>query len=172
MVVSNFTPSFTTVAPQGAWQAAASINSNSALAPYVLAADFSINRTSIKAIQTLDGSQQPTLVWSGPLATTGNLNLTMEDDTMLGLFQAGAAIPVSFTLVNGTGATQSYFQLQMTKCFLTDGWKPQILGGNGYVEIGGPVGAEANTTDANTAGGGYSPSRAVIKNSLPTGTYQ
>jgi hypothetical protein len=170
VVVSNFTPTFTTVTPQGAWQAAASINS--VTLPNVLSADFTIKRDAIEAIQTLDGQQQATVVWSGPLSTAGNLNLTMEDDTQMALFFAGAPIPVSFTLTNGTGATQSFFQLQMSKCLYVDGWKPVILGGKGYVEIGGPVTAVANTTDANTAGGGYSPSRVVLKNTLSTGTYQ
>jgi hypothetical protein len=169
-VVAAYTPTFTTVTPQGAWQAACSINS--VTLPYVLSADFTIGRDSIEAIQTLDGSQQATVVWSGPLNTTGNLNLTYEDDTMLNIFTGGAPVPVTFTLVNGTGAGQSYFQLQMTKCLFTDGWKPAILGGKGYVEIGGPVAAVANTTDANTAGGGYSPSRVVLKNSLASGTFQ
>ena len=35
----------------------------------------------MEAIQTLDGSQQATIVWAGPLSTAGNLNLTLEDDT-------------------------------------------------------------------------------------------
>jgi hypothetical protein len=169
-VVASYTPTFTTVTPQGAWQAAASINS--VTLPNVLSADFTVGRDAVDAIQTLDGQQQATVVWVGALNTSGNMNLTMEDDSQLSIFTTAAAVPVSFTLTNGTGATQSFFQLQMTKCFYTDGWKPQILGGKGYVEIGGPVMAEGNTTDANTAGGGYSPSRAVLKNSLPTATFQ
>jgi hypothetical protein len=170
MVVANYTPTFTSVAPQGAWQAATSINS--VTVPNTLTADFTIKRDAIEAIQTLDGSQQATVVWAGPLSTTGNLNLTYEDDTNLNFFLNGAPIPVSFTLVNGTGATQSYFNLQMTKCLFVDGWTPNLTGGKGYVEVGGPVTAVSNTTDANTAGGGYSPSRSVLKNTLATGTYQ
>ena len=105
---------------------------------------------------------------------TGNINLTYENDDAnnLNFFLNGSQIPVSFTLVNGTGATQSYFQLQMTKCLFVDGWAVNIMGGKGYVEVGGPVTAVANTSDANTAGGGYSPSRSVLKNTLATGTFQ
>src|SRR5215472_2990023 len=171
-VVANYTPTFTAVAPQGAWQAATSINS--VTVNNTLSADFTVKRDAIEAIQTLDGSQQATIVWAGPLSTTGNINLTYENDDAnnLNFFLNGSQIPVSFTLVNGTGATQSYFQLQMTKCLFVDGWAVNIMGGKGYVEVGGPVTAVANTTDANTAGGGYSPSRAVLKNTLPTGTFQ
>jgi hypothetical protein len=164
------TSTFTTVTPQGAWQAAGSINS--VTVPNILSADFTIKRDSIEAIQTLDGSQQATVVWSGPLSTAGNLNLTYEDDTNIALFLAGAPIPVTFTLSNGSGATQSYIQLQMTKAIFVDGWKVSLPGSKGYVEVGGPVTAVSNTTDANTAGGGYSPSRVLLKNTLATGTFQ
>ena len=169
-VVAGYTPTFSNLTPQAAWQAAASINS--VTVPNVLSADFTIKRDSMEAIQTLDGSQQATIVWAGPLSTAGNLNLTMEDDTNLNYYLAGNPIPVSFTLTNGTGATQVQVQLQMSKCLFVDGWKPAITGGSGYVEVGGPVTAESNTTDANTAGGGYSPSRVVLKNTVATGSYQ
>lgn len=169
MVVANPTQSFSAITPQGAWQAAASINS--VTVPNVLQADFSIKRP-VEAIQTLDGSQQATVIWAGPLETTGNLLTTMEDDTNLNLYLNNTQPPVTFTLTNGTGASQVQVQLQMTKCQFTDAWAPTITGGKGYVEMGGPVNAVANTTDANTAGGGYSPSRFVLKNSVSSGTYQ
>ena len=169
-VVANYTPTFSSLAPQAAWQAATSINS--VIVPNTLAADFTIKRDSIEAIQTLDGSQQATIIWAGPLSTAGNLTLTMEDDTNLNYYLAGNPIPVSFTLTNGTAGTQVQVQLQMTKCLFVSGWKPTITGGKGYVEMGGPVNAVSNTTDANVAGGGYTPSRIVLKNTVTTGSYQ
>ena len=169
-VVANYTPTFSGLTLQAAWQASTSINS--VIVPNVLAADFTIKRDSIEAIQALDGSPQPLVVWSGPLSTAGNLNLTLEDDTNLNYYLAGNPIPVVFTLTNGTGATQVQVQLQMTKCLFVSGWKPTITGGKGYVEVGGPVTAVSNTTDANTAGGGYTPSRIVLKNTVATGSYQ
>jgi hypothetical protein len=170
MVVSNPTVSFTSLTPQGAWQASASINS--VIVPNVLSADFTVKRDTMDAIQTMDGSQQATVIWAGPLSTTGNMMTTMEDDTNLNLYLNNSQPPVSFTLTNGTGASQVQAQLQMTKCQLTDAWQPTITGGKGYVEMGGPVSAVANTTDANTAGGGYSPSRFVLKNTVASGSYQ
>jgi hypothetical protein len=169
-VVANYTPTFSTLTPQGSWQATTSINS--VIVPNVLTADFTVKRDSMDAEQTIDGSQQATVIWAGPLSTDGTLNLTMEDDTNLALYEAGAPVPISFTLTNGTGATQVQVQLQMTKAILGTGWKPTIPGSKGYVEIGGPVGGFGNTTDANTAGGGYSPSRMVLKNATATGSYQ
>jgi hypothetical protein len=169
-VVSNFTPTFTTLTPQGAWQASTSINS--VTVPNTLAADFTIKRDSMEAIQTLDGSQQATVIWAGPLSTTGNMTLTYEDDTNLNFYLNGSQVPVTFDLVNGTGGSQVEAKLQMTKCLFVDGWKPTLTGGKGYVEVSGPVTAVSNTTDANTAGGGYSPSRFVLKNTVATGTYQ
>lgn len=168
-VVANYTPSFSTLTPQGAWQAATSINS--VVVPNTLMADFTIKRDSIEAIQTLDGSQQATVIWAGPLSTAGNLTLTYEDDTNLNFYLNGTQIPVSFDLLNGSGATQVEAKLQMTKCLFLDGWKLNLLG-KPYVEISGPVEGVSNTTDANTAGGGYSPSRFVLKNTVASGTYQ
>lgn len=169
-VVANYTPTFSALTPQAAWQASTSINS--VIINNVLTADFSIKRDSMDAIQTIDGSQQASLIWAGPLSTTGTLNLTYEDDTNLNLYLGTTQVPVTFTLTNGTGASQVQAVLQMTKCLLTDGWQVTLPGSKSYVEIGGPVSAVANTTDANTAGGGYSPSRFVLKNAVATGTYQ
>ena len=169
MVVATPTVSFTNLTPQGGWQAATSINS--VTVPNVLSADFTIKRDSMDAIQTLDGSQQATVIWAGPLSTSGNMMTTMEDDTNLNFYLNYTKPPVTFTLTNGTGASQVQIQLQMTRCQFTDAWQPSITGKN-WVEMGGPVSAEANTTDANTAGTGYSPSRLVLKNSVASGTYQ
>ncbi len=170
MVSSDFTSTYTAITPQAAWQAQTSINS--VVVPNVLAADFTVKRDSMEAVQTLDGSQQAEIIWAGPLSTAGNMTVTYEDDTNLNFFLGTSQIPVVFTLTNGTGATQVQVQLQMTKCILTDGWQISLPGSKGYVEATGPVSAVGNTTDANTAGGGYSPSRVVLKNAQLTSVYQ
>jgi len=169
-VVAAYTPTFTAITPQAAWQASTSINS--VIASNVLLADFTIKRDSMEAIQTLDGSQQPTIIWAGPLSTTGTITATYEDDTNLNFYLNTSQIPVVFTLTNGTGASQVQVVVQMSKAIFMDGWQVTLPGSKGYVEITGPVTAVANVTDANTAGGGYSPSRVVLKNTLATGTYQ
>lgn len=164
------TPTFTAIAPQAAYQAACSINS--VVVPNVLTADFTVKRDSMEAVQTIDGSGQAISIWAGPLSTSGNLTLTYEDDTNLNFYSNTTPIPVSFSLLNGVGASQVGVTLQMTKCLFVDGWQITLPGSKGYVEVTGPVTAVANTTDANTAGGGYTPSRMVLKNSVATGTYQ
>jgi hypothetical protein len=126
----------------------------------------------MEAIQTLDGSQQATIIWAGPLSTAGTLTLTYEDDTNINFYLNTTPIPVTFSLTNGTGPTQVQVLLQMTRCLFVDGWQETLPGSKGYVEVTGPVTAVANTTDANTAGGGYSPSRIVLKNTVATGFYQ
>jgi hypothetical protein len=169
-VVANYTPTFTAITPQAAWQAATSINS--VTVPNTLMADFTVKRDSMEAIQTLDGSQQATVIWAGPLSTAGNLTLTYEDDTNMAFYLATSQIPISFALTNGAGAAQVAVTLQMTKCLFMDGWQVTLPGSKGYVEISGPVAGVSNTTDANTAGGGYSPSRLILKNAVATGFYQ
>lgn len=170
VVANASSPTFGALPPQGAWQASTSING--VTLPNVLSADFTIKRDSMAAIQTIDGSQQPFEIWAGGLSITGNIKAVMLDDTLLAFFLGNTQPTVIFTLTNGTGASQVQLQLQMTKCQFTNGWAPTITGGNGYVEIGGPVTAVANVTDSNTSGTGYSPGRVVLKNAKASGTYQ
>lgn len=168
-VVSNPTPSFSAITVQPAWQATMTIGGTAVT--NLETCSITIARSSIDAPGTLDGNQSPYVIWAGPMTTTGTMNFIAEDDTILNYFIQGTQPAVVLTLVNGTGASQVQLQIQMTKANFVSGWKYNS-GNKGYVEVSGPVTAVANTTDANTAGGGYSPSRVVLKNAKASGTYQ
>lgn len=168
-VVTTPTSSFSAITTQGAWQATTTITGTTVT--NLAMASVTIKRATVVAIQTLDGNQSPYKIWSGPLGVTGTLNTVMEDDTQLNNYLNNSQPAVVITLTNGTGATQVQVVIQMTKAAFMAGWKP-LANSNGYVEVNGPITAVSNTTDANTAGGGYSPARVVLKNAKATGTYQ
>lgn len=168
--ISNPTSSFSAITPQGAWQAAMTVAGTSI--PALLTCDYTFKRTTMEAIHTLQSNQSPYKIWAGSLETTGNLNFVMEDDTILAHYLKNDQPATVTTLTNGTGATQVQIQIQSTKTNFVAGWKPKVLGGKGYVEVGGPINCVANTTDGNTAGTAYSPSRVVLKNAVATGHYQ
>jgi hypothetical protein len=168
-VVANPTPSFSAITVQPAWQATLTIGGTTYT--NIETCSFTITRASIDAPDTLDGNQSPYIIWAGPLTTTATVNFIAEDDTILNFYLQGTQPTVVLTLVNGTGATQVGVTVQLTKANFMTGVKYNS-GSKGYVEIGGPITAVANTTDANTAGGGYSPSRVLLRNTKATGTYQ
>ena len=169
IVVANPTVSFSALQPQAAWQA--QITVGGVYLPRLLTADITIKRT-VNSVQTCDGTQTAYKVWAGPLSVTGNFNFVMEDDSDVLNYVNNTQPTVTLAFINGTGAAQTGLSIQMTKCVYTKTWKAKQVGSNGYVEVGGPITALANTTDANTAGGGYSPAKVTLRNSVATGTYQ
>jgi hypothetical protein len=170
ILVSTPTPSYSALQPQAAWQVTPTIGGTSY--PNLLSGDVTFKRATVDAINTADSTQAPYKIWVGPLQATGNMLFVMEDETLLTQFLANTQPVVSLAYTNGTGASQTAMTIQMTKAAFLTGWKPTIIGKNGYVELGGPIKGLANTTDANTAGGGYSPARVVLKNAVASGQYQ
>ena len=166
-VVSNPIQSYTNVNASPAWQAAATIGGTAI--PTVVSADVTIKRAN-DVVQTLDGTQNPYSIFVGPCSASGSMTLVMEDDTQLLNYLQASQPSLDLTLTTGTGATQQYFQLHFTKCNFDSAVPKQT--GKSYIELDVAFTAVANTTDATTAGTGYSPLKATIKNALATGTYQ
>lgn len=170
IVVANPTSSFSAIGPQAAWQASATIAGT--ILPQVLMMDVTFKRQQIDGIFTMQGVQTPYQIFAGALACTGNLSFIIENDTQMTQYLNSTQPTVLMTLTNGTGANQVQVQVQITKANFESGWKYKQTGTAGFVEVGGPFKGIATTTDANTAGGGYSPGRVVLKNAVASGTYQ
>lgn len=166
-VVANPTASYTTVTPAPAWQCSATIGGTSVLT--VVSADVTIKR-QIAPIWTLQGIQNPYKIFLGPLSVTGKMTIVMEDDTQLLNYLNASQPSLDLTYTAGTGSSQQYFQLHFTKCNFDDATPKQV--GKPYVELDVSWTGLANTTDATTAGSGYSPMKATIKNTKATGTFQ
>lgn len=166
-IVSTPTPSYSTVPPSPAWQAVATIGGTSLMT--VVSANVNLKR-AMDVVQTLDGTQNAYEIFVGEMSATGTLTVVMEDDTQLNNYLQASQPSLDLTLTNGTGATQQYFQLHFTKANYDKATPKQT--GKSYVEIDIPFTGVANTTDATTAGTGYSPLKATIKNTKATGTFQ
>jgi len=133
----------------------------------MLDGELSIKRP-VTVIDAVDGSQNPYLLWSGPVAVSGKLTLVMEDETQLTNYLTNVQPALDFTWTQGAGATLTSIQLHMSSVVYQTA---EIGRGKDYVEISVSFNAKANATDVG-ASGGYSPIKATIKNAINTGVYK
>lgn len=167
-------PSVTTTAPAASYTSAPAVPSyvgavtiGGSAALSVLDGDLSIKRP-VTVIDTVDGSQAPYALWSGPVSVSGKLTLVMEDETQLTNYLTGINPALDIVWSQGTGSTLTYVQLHMTNVVYQSA---EIGRGKEYVEIALSFNAKANATDIG-ASGGYSPIKATIKNAIASGTYK
>jgi hypothetical protein len=159
------TASFTNVQPLAGWIGAVTIGGSANLS--VLDGNIQIKRP-VTVIDTVDGSQAPHALWSGPVAVSGKLTLVMEDETQLTnyLNSSTTALDVNFT--TGTGAAAQQLKLHMTNVVYESA---DISRGKDYVELPISFKAVANSTDIG-ASGGYSPIKVTLQNAITSGTYK
>ena len=167
-VVTTPTNSFSTIAPVPAWQGTATIG-GTALGTLV-SFEVTFKRQQLDIITTVQGIQDPYSIFVGALKSTGKMVFVMEDDTQLLNYINNSQPTVVLTASNGTGASQVSIGFTFTKCNYLTANPLQV--GKGYVELEVTFEGLGNTTDATTAGGGYSPGRAILKNAGATGHYQ
>lgn len=165
-VVTTPTPSYSTLTPVPTWLGLTSVGGSSLLT--LVGADLALKR-AVAAIHSQDGTQDPYAIFGGALAVEGKVAFVMEDDTQLNNYLNNSQPAVLLTFTRGAGASQEQLQLQMTKANYESS---SVNRGKEWVEVELAVKGIANTTDANTAGTGFSPIRAVLKNAKATGTYQ
>lgn len=170
IIVTTPTASYSAIVPQVAWTITPTVGGT--ILPRLLTADITIKRSTTDAILTAQGVQTPYKIWDSALMVDGSLNFVMEDDTDLVNYLNNSQPSLTLAATTGSGASQTGITIQLTKAAYLSGWKPKQTGGSGYVEVGGPFRGISNTTDANTAGGGYSPCRVVLKNAIASGSYQ
>jgi hypothetical protein len=110
-------------------------------------------------------------VWQGPMVVDGKASLVFEDNTQLNNFLNNSQPALKLTWT-ASGANPNTLTVQMTKCNF-ESFKPKYTGTSaGYIEADLTFRGLGNTTDANTAGGGYSPARVSLGNAKATGTFQ
>jgi hypothetical protein len=140
-VVSDPTPTFSTVLPTPVWRGT--------------------------AIYGISNTQDPYQVFLGPLEVTGKITFVMEDDSELLNFLNNTQPALVFNWNYGTGASEVQIQATLTKGAYTTG---VIERGEDFVQVSVDFNAQANTTD-DGASGGFSPIKWVLKNAKPSGTY-
>ncbi|WKK26567.1 phage tail tube protein [Streptomyces olivoreticuli] len=158
-------PSYTAVPPLAGWVGAVTIGG--AAATYVMEGECTIKR-SVTPIHTVDGSQAPYALWSGPLTTSGKLTLVMEDDSQLTNYLTNAKPSLDINYQQGTGAAAVQVKEHMSKVAYTNA---QIARGKDFIELTVDFAAMANTSDAG-ASGGYSPVKVTLQNAIAPGVYK
>lgn len=159
------TASFTAVPPMVGWQGVAQIGGTTQTG--LIDGEVTIKR-SVTIINSVDGTQAPVQLWSGPVQVDGKATLVMEDDTALTQYLTTAKPSVDFNFSAGAGATAVQLKLHMTKCSIS---AADITRGKDYVEIPITFTALANSTDIG-ASGGYSPIKVTVQNAVISGTYK
>lgn len=113
-------------------------------------------------IIALNNSTSPTSIWGGPVSVTYSLTAIYTDDTFLTPMLNGTSTSIELSLTNGADV----LDIKSTNGLFTAA--PITRNSNGYMEITIAATGVANTTDANTAGSGYSPAKIVLTNTSST----
>jgi hypothetical protein len=163
-LVSDPTPTFSTVLPTPVWRGTVSIGGSTVATAMTGNIDMSRPATPIYGISN---TQDPYQVFLGPLEVTGKITFVMEDDSQLLNFLNNSQPALVFNWAYGTGATAVQIQATLTKGAYTTG---VIERGEDFVQVSVDFNAQANTTD-DGASGGFSPIKWVIQNAKPSGTY-
>jgi len=159
------TASWTTVPPMVGWAGVAQIAG--VTQAELMDAEVTIKRP-VTVINSIDGTQAPASLWSGPVSVDGKATLVMEDDTALTQYLTTVKPSVDLNFTSGSGAGAVQLKLHMTKCSIS---AADITRGKDYVEIPITFTALANATDVG-ASGGYSPIKVTVQNAIASGTYK
>jgi hypothetical protein len=163
-VVSDPTPTFSTVLPTPVWRGTVSIGGSTVATAMTGNIDMKRPATPIYGISN---TQDPYQVFLGPLEVTGKITFVMEDDSQLLNFLNNSQPALVFNWAYGAGASAVQIQATLTKGAYTTG---VIERGEDFVQVSVDFNAQANTTD-DGASGGFSPIKWVIQNAKPSGTY-
>lgn len=166
-LVATPTTSFGTTAPLAAWVGVITIGGT--VVNTLVDGEFNIKRP-VNAIQTMDSTQHPYKVWSSaPVSVDGKLTFVMEDETELLRMINNTQPSLDALFSTGSGASQLSVQFHCTKAAYRAA-KPNR--GQDYLQVDVTFTGLATTTDATTAGTGFSPCKLTVKNSKATGTFQ
>jgi hypothetical protein len=163
-VVSDPTPTFSTLLPTPVWRGTVSVGGSTVATAMTGNIDMKRPATPIYGISA---TQDPYQVFLGPLEVTGKITFVMEDDSELLNFLNNTQPALVFNWAYGSGASEVQIQATLTKGAYTTG---VIERGEDFVQVSVDFNAQANTTD-DGASGGFSPIKWVLKNAKPSGTY-
>jgi hypothetical protein len=163
-VVSDPTPTFSTVLPTPVWRGTVSVGGSTVATAMTGNIDMKRPATPIYGISA---TQDPYQVFLGPLEVTGKITFVMEDDSELLNFLNNTQPALVFNWAYGSGASEVQIQATLTKGAYTTG---VIERGEDFVQVSVDFNAQANTTD-DGASGGFSPIKWVLKNAKASGTY-
>jgi hypothetical protein len=163
-LVSDPTPTFSTVLPTPVWRGTVSIGGSAVSTAMTGNIDMKRPATPIYGISN---TQDPYQVFLGPLEVTGKITFVMENDSQLLNFLNNSQPALVFNWAYGAGATAVQIQATLTKGAYTTG---VIERGEDFVQVSVEFNAQSNTTD-DGASGGFAPIKWVLQNAKPSGTY-
>jgi hypothetical protein len=159
------TASFTGVPVQPGWLGVVQIAGVTSAS--VLDAEVTIKRP-VTVVNTVDGTQAPTNLWSGPITVDGKMTVIMEDDTQLTNYLTQVQPSIDINFAQGAGAAATQVKLHMSKVAYS---AADISRGKDFVEIPITFEALANSTDIGTSAG-FSPIKVTVQNAITSGTYK
>lgn len=163
-VVSDPTPSFSTVLPTPVWRGTVSIGGSSVAT--AMEGTIALKRP-VTPIYGISNTQDPYQVFLGPLEVTGTVKFVMDSDAELLNFLNNTQPAIVLNWNYGTGASEVQIQATITKGAYT---AATIERGDDFVSVSIELNGQSNTTDAGSSGG-YSPIKWVLKNAKASGTY-
>jgi hypothetical protein len=163
-LVSDPTPTFSTVLPTPVWRGTVSIGGSAVTT--AMSGNIDMKRPATP-IYGISNTQNPYQVFLGPLEVTGKITFVMENDSQLLNFLNNSQPAIVLNWAYGAGAAAVQIQATITKGAYTAG---VIERGEDFVQVTIDLNGQSNTTDAGSSGG-YSPIKWVLQNAKASGTY-
>ena len=163
-VVTDPTPTFSTVLPTPVWQGTVSIGGSAV--SNSMEGNIEMKRAATP-IYGIAQTQDPYQVFLGALEVTGSIKFVMENDTQLTNFLTNVQPAIVLNWAYGAGATAVQIQATITKGAYTSA---VIERGDDFVTVSIELDGQGNTTDAG-ATGGFAPIKWVLQNAKASGTY-
>lgn len=167
VVSTTATPTFSAVTPTAAWNGYLTLSGTNDFRCQSF--EVTMTRENSEMIPVLQGNQDPATAELGPLKVTWKSTLYKDDDVALNEYINESQPTVTLTCTQGSGSTSTGLNFQMSKCNFGTG-EDKVTGKSYVVEDFTGEGI-ANSTDANTAGGGLSPVQLLLTNAIGTGVY-
>lgn len=165
--VATPTPTFSTFTPVASRVGAASIGGSTT--QDLQKATYSFKRQEFGEINTIQGIQDPLAIFSGPVALQTKFSVVQADATQY-LDYVNATQPTfDVKALKGTTTAQNGIEIHCNQANYEQA-TPVISAS--FVTLDGSFTAIANTTDASTAGTGYSPAAVTLSVGLNTGSTQ
>lgn len=159
------TPTWEAEIPPSGYQAAVALAT--VAQPTLL--DFEVTLTrAVKPKHTMNGSQNPFIVWAGRLMLDGKMRFLTADEQRIVDYLANTQPAIDFTFSRGAGATAQALTLHSGQIAYKPGVK--LAPGDELWEIEAPFRTIALVADAG-ASGGHSPIKATLINAVAGSVY-
>ncbi len=168
--VATPTPSFSAFTPVAARVGGTTIGGT--ITPDLATAEFTFKREEFGEVNTIQGLQDPLAIFSGPVSVNTKFTIVQADATQYLNYVNQTQPSFRVAAVKG-GASATAANGVFINCSQANYADVKITQtGKAYVTLDGSFEALANTTDATTAGGGYSPARVTISTGTAGGSTQ